>query len=132
VTDPGHHRDLLDLLGKRHHRRQHVVRGLGTAHLTATLQNLVWTRTGNRQIRFKSGLSHGSLMGLIIKNLLLTALTLGLYWPFAAVATARLKLEAVAVHTRQHPDDLVVQVQRSYKDGAGDMAADLMGMDVGL
>jgi uncharacterized membrane protein YjgN (DUF898 family) len=109
-----------------------LVQMLYTAHLTATLQNLVWTRTGNRQIRFKSDLSHWSLMGLMIKNLLLTALTLGLYWPFAAVATARLKLEAVAVHTRQHPDDLVVQVQRSYKDGAGDMAADLMGMDVGL
>ncbi len=105
---------------------------LYAAHLTATLQNLVWTRTGNRQIRFKSDLSHWSLMGLMIKNLLLTALTLGLYWPFAAVATARMKLEAVSVHTRQHPDELVAQVQRSYKDGAGDMAADLMGMDVGL
>lgn len=109
-----------------------LLQALYSAHLTASLQNLVWTRTGNRQIRFKSELSHWRLMGLMVKNLLLTGLTLGLYWPFAAVAMARLKLEAVSVHTRQHPDELIVHAQQTYKDAAGDMAADLMGMDVGL
>ena len=109
-----------------------LLQTLYNAHLTASLQNLVWTRTGNRQIRFKSELSHWRLAGVMFKNLVLTGLTLGLYWPFAAVALARTKLEAMSVHTRQHPDDLVVRVQKTYKDAAGDMAADLMGLDIGL
>lgn len=109
-----------------------LVQLLYSAHLTASLQNLVWTRTGNRQIRFKSELSHWRLMTLMLKNMVLTGLTLGLYWPFAAVAMAKLKLEAIQVHTRQHPDELVVHAQHTYKDAAGDMAGDLMGLDVGL
>lgn len=109
-----------------------LVQALYAAFFVARLQNLIWTGTGNRQIRFKSHVPVWALARLMLKNTLLTGLTLGLYWPFAAVALARLKLEAVSVHTRMHPDDLVVSAQGRYQDAAGDMAADLLGIDVGL
>ncbi|NBD19721.1 DUF898 family protein [Aquabacterium fontiphilum] len=109
-----------------------IMQALYAAYFTAKMQNLVWTSTGNRQIRFKSHVPVWGLTKLMMKNTVLTGLTLGLYWPFAAVAMARLKLESVSVHTRQHPDDLVVAAQARYQDAAGDMAADLLGIDVGL
>lgn len=109
-----------------------VLQTMYMAHIQAALQNLVWSQTGNRQIRFKSHVSPWQLARLMLKNTLLSVLTLGLYWPFAAVAVTRLKLQAVTVHTRQHPDELVAQGRQQYQDAAGDMAADLMGVEIGL
>lgn len=101
-------------------------------YVTSRLQNLVWTRTGNRSLRFCSELRFRSLMWLSIKNWLLVVLTLGLYWPFAAVAVARLRLEAVTVKTRQHPDTLFSSIRALEGDAAGDAAGDLLGLDIGL
>jgi uncharacterized membrane protein YjgN (DUF898 family) len=101
-------------------------------YVTSRLQNLVWTRTGNRSLRFRSELSFQSLMWLSLKNWALVVLTLGLYWPFAAVAVARLRLEAVTIKTRQHPDSLFSSMSAMEGDAAGDAAGDLLGLDIGL
>jgi len=101
-------------------------------YLTARLQNLVWTRTGNASLRFLSELRFRRLLGLTLKNWLLVILTLGLYWPFAAVALARMRLEAVTVKTRVSPDTLVNQMRGHEGDAAGDAAGDLFGLDIGL
>lgn len=101
-------------------------------YFISRMQNLVWTQTGNRQVRFKSHLPLLPLAWLTLKNWALVMLTLGLYWPFAAVALARMKLEAIVIHSRQDPDLLVAQAQRTGQDAAGDLAADLIGIDVGL
>ena len=63
---------------------------------------------------------------------LLVILTLGLYWPFAAVALARMRLEAVTVKTRVSPDTLVNQMKGAEGDAAGDAAGDLFGLDIGF
>jgi uncharacterized membrane protein YjgN (DUF898 family) len=101
-------------------------------YVTSRLQNLVWTRTGNRSLRFRSELSFQSLMWLSLKNWALVVLTLGLYWPFAAVAVARLRLEAVTIKTRLHPDSLFSSMSAMEGDAAGDAAGDLLGLDIGL
>jgi len=101
-------------------------------YFKSRMQNLIWTQTGNRHVRFKSHLAFWPLLGLTLKNTLLMVLTLGLYWPFATIAMARIKLQAISVHTRQDPDELLAQAQSTYKDAAGDLAADLIGIDVGL
>jgi uncharacterized membrane protein YjgN (DUF898 family) len=72
------------------------------------------------------------LLGLTLKNWLLMLLTLGLYWPFAAVATARMRCEAVSVRTRVDPESLIDQVRAGDNDAAGDAAGDLFGIDIGL
>ncbi len=101
-------------------------------YATARLQNLLWSRTGNNSVRFLSHLQFRPLLWLTVKNWLLVLLTLGLYWPFAAVATARMRLQAVTVKTRIDPDSLVGQMRDDEGDAAGDAAGDMFGLDIGL
>lgn len=109
-----------------------VVQLLPRPYLTSRLQNLLWGRTGNRTLRFRSELGFRRLLGLTLKNWLLMVLTLGLYWPFAAVATARLRLEAVSIETRTDPDTLFDEARPADGEAAGDAAGDLLGFDIGL
>lgn len=100
--------------------------------VVARMQNLVWTQTGNTSLRFLSHLQFKSLLWLTLKNWLLIILTLGFYWPFAAIALARIRLQAVGVRTHIHPDTLLSQIQSTEGDAAGDAAGDLFGVDIGL
>lgn len=98
----------------------------------ARMQNLVWTKTGNTELRFISHLDARPLIWLTLKNWFLIIITLGLYWPFAAVATARMRLEAMSIKSRMDPDLLMGSVLAQEGDAAGDAAGDFFGMDVGL
>jgi len=109
-----------------------VVQLIPRPYFTSRMQNLLWSRTGNRAMRFRSELRFMPLLGLTLKNWLLMLLTLGLYWPFAAVATARMRCEAVTVRTRVDPESLLDQVRAGDNDAAGDAAGDLFGLDIGL
>lgn len=98
----------------------------------ARLQNLVWSRTSAPRVRFASNLEVLPLARLGVKNLLLTVLTLGLYRPFAVVATTRMRLQAVSVETLGPVDSWVADTVGSAGDAAGDAAGDLLGVDLGL
>lgn len=102
------------------------------AYATSRLQNLVWSRTGNAELRFRSDLRFAPLALLMLKNWLLVLLTLGLYWPWAAIAMARLRLQAVSLHTRRPLEELQSEARAASGDAAGDAAADLLGIDFGL
>ncbi len=101
-------------------------------YFTTRLQNLVWTNTGNASLRFLSDLRFRKLLGLTLKNWLLIILTLGLYWPFAAVNTARMRLEAVRVKTRVNPETLISLMRPAEGDAVGEAGGDLFGFDIGL
>ena len=101
-------------------------------YFASRLQNLVWSRTGNSSMHFTSALRFRALFGLTLKNLLLVVVTLGVYWPFAVVATARLKLEAMGVVTRVDPETLASRARAAEGDAAGDAAGDLFGFDIGF
>ena len=101
-------------------------------YVTAAMQNLVWGRTGGRLIEFESALGFRALLGLTLKNWLLVLLTLGLYLPFAKVATTRLRLESLRVQTLLSPDELESTLRERADDAAGDAAGDLFGLDIGL
>jgi uncharacterized membrane protein YjgN (DUF898 family) len=105
---------------------------LPRAYFTATMQNLIWSRTGNRYLRFKSDLTTGKFIGLQFKNYFLIMVTFGLYWPFAVVNTARMQLEAISLKTRIPLDKLSDAARARENDAAGDMAADIFGLDVGM
>jgi uncharacterized membrane protein YjgN (DUF898 family) len=109
-----------------------AIYGVWIPYFTARMQNLVWSKTGNREFRFQSNLSFRSALKLTIKNWLLIGLTLGLYWPFAAVAMARLKLHAMTVLTRVDPQTLIGRARTHEGEAAGDAAGDLFGVDIGL
>lgn len=101
-------------------------------YFVARLQNLVWNQTGGDGLQFHSRLRARAMLALTLKNWLLIVLTLGLYWPFAAVATARLRLQAVSLSLRDDPDLLADRLRTAQVDAAGDAAGDLFGIDVGL
>ena len=98
----------------------------------ARMQNLAWNGTRSEALSFRSTLKFRSLFGLTLKNWLLTALTLGLYRPFAAVSTARLRLEAVQIDSGEDPADWVAAAHAGHADATGEIAGDFFGIDMGL
>ena len=109
-----------------------AIYGVWIPYFAARMQNLVWSKTGSREFRFQSDLTFRSALKLTIKNWLLIGLTLGLYWPFAAVAMTRLKLQAIAVLSRVDPQTLIGRARAHEGEAAGDAAGDLFGVDIGL
>jgi uncharacterized membrane protein YjgN (DUF898 family) len=109
-----------------------VVQLLPRPYFTSRMQNLLWSRTGNSSMRFRSRLDFLPLLGLTLKNWLLMLLTLGLYWPFAAIAMARMRLEAISLTTRVDPESLIDRARSQEGEAAGDAAGDLLGLDIGL
>lgn len=75
-------------------------------YVQARLQNLVWSKTGNRYLRFRSRLSVQDYVWLQLRNTVLVVLTAGLYWPWAAVASRRMRTEALVVWARVETDVL--------------------------
>lgn len=101
-------------------------------YFQSRMQNLLWTQTGSRLVRFKSELQFLPLFKQTVLNWVLIIVTLGLYWPFAQIALMRLKLQAISVHMRVNPDTLVSQARPAGSTGVGDAAVDLAGIDLGL
>jgi uncharacterized membrane protein YjgN (DUF898 family) len=92
------------------------------------LQNLVWGHTRMRELRCHSRLALRPLALLTLKNLVLTGLTLGLYWPFASVAISRMRLQAMSFEL---DGDMVHWNSGSCAD-AQDATGDFFGIDLGL
>lgn len=101
-------------------------------YTTARLQNLLWANTRSRRIHFTSRLKFAPLMKLTARNWLFIALTLGLYWPFAKVHTARMRLEALAITVQGDVNAWLAQAQGGDKGILGDAAGDFFGIDMGL
>ena len=101
------------------------------AYLGARYQNLFWGATHNEHLRFRSHLSPWAYVGRVLLNIVLTALTLGLYWPFAAMAITRMRVQAMAIES--HVDWSTVHAVAGQGQGSlGDMAMEMEGVDFGF
>lgn len=109
-----------------------VVIVLGKAALMSRMQNLAWGATRSQALRFHSDLRLQPLWLRLATNLLLSALTLGLYWPFGWVQLLRLRLEAVSVDAEGDPASWAATAAGSEGSAVGDAAGDLLDIDVGL
>lgn len=109
-----------------------VVQLMPRPYFTSRMQNLVWGKTASTNVSFESALRFRPLLWLTVKNWLLMVLTLGLYWPFAAVATTRMRLEATRVLSDVDPQTLSDRARAGEGEAAGDAAGDLFGLDIGL
>lgn len=105
---------------------------LSQSYMLARSQNLIWGSTRSHRLRFSSRLKARSMIGLMLVNLLLTVITFGLYRPFAAIATAKLRLEAVSLEAHGDIDQWTAGTAGRVNDATGDAAGDLFGIDVGL
>lgn len=99
-------------------------------YYASRMQNLVWGNTRSASLQFHSEL-HG-LTRLTLKNWLLIVVTLGLYRPFAVMATMRLRLQAVRIDGKSDPATWRAASAGLPTDASGDVAGDFFGMDVGL
>jgi uncharacterized membrane protein YjgN (DUF898 family) len=103
------------------------------AYLTSRLQNLVWSHTRSAHVHFRSQLSASALFGLTLKNSLLTAVTLGLYWPFAVVATRRMRLAAMSIEVTCPVEFFAEARQDHAANGTvGEAAGGLLGIEIAL
>jgi uncharacterized membrane protein YjgN (DUF898 family) len=108
-----------------------VVYVVAPAYFTVRMQNLAWTKTGNRYMRLRSQLELWPYVRLQLVNWLLVMLSLGFYWPWAVVSTQRMRLAAITVVSRVEPEELAMAVRPKAGDAAGDMGEDLLGFDLG-
>ena len=100
------------------------------AYREARMFRLVWNKVGVSDIaRFKCRLRVGRYVGLRIKNILLTLLTLGFYRPFARVSEYTMKVESVTLHLKGSVDQLVGQLV-DQQGALGDALADAVGLDL--
>lgn len=88
----------------------------------ARLQNLVWNKTGNRWLRFRSKLPVAAFVRLQCWHALLLLLTAGLYWPWALIATRRMRTHALTVWSRVDADVLKAHWPVHASAQAGKMA----------
>ncbi|MFL6677908.1 MAG: YjgN family protein [Burkholderiaceae bacterium] len=95
-------------------------------------QNLIWGHTRSDEAWFLSTLSFEAMLKLTIRNWLLMVVTLGLYYPFAAVASYRLRVESITPQLAGDLDQVVAQSTARASDASGDAAGDLFGIDIGL
>ena len=95
-------------------------------------QNLLWSHTASAHVRLHSDLSFWRFLGWSALNWLLTIVTLGLYWPFAAVRMARLRLEAITVEIDGDVGTWVSEVASGSAGVLADASGDYFGLDMGL
>lgn len=101
------------------------------AYAEAAFARLAWRNTTLAGIRFDCGWTTGGLAGLYIVNALGVLLTLGLLVPWAAIRTARYKLERITLLSEQGPAKVLASVEANV-GAVGDEAGELLGFDFGL
>jgi len=99
-------------------------------YFLARLQRLVWSHTTLGHLQFGSTIEASVLVGLVARRLLLVVVTAGLYWPFAAVAIARYRVQSITVEGDGPPPEFAGKMQASAT-AVGDAAFDLFGLDLG-
>lgn len=87
-------------------------------HAQAHLINLVWSKTGNRHLRFRSQIKVPAYVQLYAKNVLRLVVTLGLYWPWAVVNLRRMRMQSLQVWSRVEPEVLLAH----WSSGQGEAA----------
>ena len=99
---------------------------------SARLQQEVWaaTRVGDAVVRTE--IQAGKLFDLVLKNVLLTLATLGLYWPFAVVALAKYRVECMSIHTLSPTSKIAAGLHSGGVGATGEGVWDGFGLEIGL
>jgi uncharacterized membrane protein YjgN (DUF898 family) len=100
-------------------------------YFAARMQQIVWSHTQWGVISFKGEMDALSLWKLTLGQMLLVGLTAGLYWPFAAVAIARYRIECISLVAHEPLREIVAQAPAAASPALGDASADFFGLDLG-
>lgn len=109
--------------------------------VTARLHNLCWNATTlshgpnaglHVSHQFHGDLQVGAYVGLQLRNWLFTLLTLGLYRPFAAVNSVRMRLGALSMSAEAEIEQIVSGIGTPSATALGSEASELLGFDLSL
>lgn len=101
------------------------------AIFNALLTNLIWSNTRLGDHLIECALSPWGLLWVVVSNFALTAVTLGFYYPWAAVRLARFQLEAITIHPAGDLQDFM-QAEPEEIGAIGEEAASLFDFDISL
>ena len=99
---------------------------------TARLQQVIWSGTSLGNIGFRTEIQALVLFRLVLSNMIITLVTCGLYWPWAAVNLARYRIQCVRVESDVPLSTLAAGIEVRSVSAAGVGATDLFGFDIGL
>lgn len=113
-----------------------VVAGIATvlawACFSARCHNLFWGRTAADDLQCLSRLPVRPYMARVLRQGVLTLLTLGLYAPFAIVAQLRMRIESLSLTLDADPELWLARQQSQTPVGAKPFSAELLGVRLGL
>jgi len=96
------------------------------------LQNRIWNNTSLGEVSFRSQARVLAMTRIYFVNIILLVVTLGLFTPFAVIRSHRYRLEAVSVVNAAGMDHFINDGAGQDVDAAGEGAADLFDIDIGL
>ena len=100
-------------------------------YFAARLQFIVWRQTELGPVRFATRITYRGAWKVLAKNAVGLVATAGLYWPFAAVAWARYRIECMQAISDVPLDDLTARTVPAATPATGEGALDLLGIDLG-
>lgn len=101
-------------------------------YLESRIQNLVWNHTELSDHKFESMASARKLLWIHASNLMLIALTFGLYKPFAAVRLAKYRVKSMVLVASDNLNDFLADRSSRAAGAAGQEAGDLFDIDIAL
>ncbi len=101
------------------------------AYAETSFARLAWRNTQLGGISFDCGWTTGGLFGLYFLNTLGILVSFGLLVPWAAIRTARYKLERITLQSADGLGGFLASAQESV-GAVGDEAGELLGFDFGL
>ncbi len=102
------------------------------AAFVVLLQNRIWNNTTLGEVRFTSQARMLPMTRIYFVNIILLFLTLGLFTPFAVIRSLKYRLQVVAAMTTAGMDQFLSDASAEQVAAAGEGAADLFDIDIGL
>lgn len=101
-------------------------------YIYARLFNHVWNHTRLDDHRFRANLAVGGWLKLQLKNLVAIIGTAGLFYPFAAIRSARYALDSLQLVPVGKPIETIERLGRQEGSAIGETAGEFIGLDLGL
>jgi uncharacterized membrane protein YjgN (DUF898 family) len=95
----------------------------------ANITNLIWNHVRLGPVRFTSSQTTASFAFLIFSNTLLTLVTLGFYWPWAAVRMARYRAQRLTLDARLGVDHFAADAEADMA-AVGEEVTDVFDFDI--
>lgn len=83
-------------------------------------------------LKINANLQLKKLIFLNVKNYILTILTLGLYYPFAKIASTKLQVESLHFESTINFDELISNSTTDQQGNFGEAMSDLFDFDFGF